>query len=208
MNVECLKTTDPKIAVEAGLLCTDSEHRLDSYDPEEFLTKLIKAGHLSVIEHLSYSFKITGITRALLQELARHRLISLSVKSTRWALKKFAKKIPHYRPNYVTENKEQLQILKELDDISEHLNFLIIKGSEAGIPNDIMKYYIQESMCVDLMLSLNARELRHMCSLRTSKSALAEFQNLCLKMFESLPSEHRFILQDIFLELHEKRWQC
>ena len=46
-----------------------------------------KFKHASTLEHLHYNFYIKGISRALLQELARHRMASLSVKSTRYNLK-------------------------------------------------------------------------------------------------------------------------
>ena len=46
-----------------------------------------KYKHSSTLEHLYYNFYIQGISRALLQELARHRIASLSVKSTRYTLK-------------------------------------------------------------------------------------------------------------------------
>lgn len=46
-----------------------------------------KFKHASTLEHLVYNFYIEGVSRALLQELARHRMASLSVKSTRYTLK-------------------------------------------------------------------------------------------------------------------------
>lgn len=46
-----------------------------------------KNRHGSTLEHLFYNFYIAGISRACLQELARHRIASLSVKSTRYTLK-------------------------------------------------------------------------------------------------------------------------
>ena len=50
-----------------------------------------KFKHASTLEHLHYNFYIKGISRALLQELARHRMASLSVKSTRYTLKELKK---------------------------------------------------------------------------------------------------------------------
>jgi len=44
--------------------------------------------HASVLEHISFNFYIKGISRCCLQELARHRMASLSVKSTRYTLNK------------------------------------------------------------------------------------------------------------------------
>jgi hypothetical protein len=46
-----------------------------------------KYRHASILEHVTYNFSIEGISRACLQELARHRMASLSVKSTRYTLK-------------------------------------------------------------------------------------------------------------------------
>lgn len=43
--------------------------------------------HSSILEHISMNFFIDGISRACLQELARHRIASLSVKSSRYTLK-------------------------------------------------------------------------------------------------------------------------
>lgn len=43
--------------------------------------------HGSILEHISFNFFIDGISRACLQELARHRIASLSVKSSRYTLK-------------------------------------------------------------------------------------------------------------------------
>ena len=45
-----------------------------------------KLKHKSTLEHLCYTFYIQGISRALLQELSRHRIASLSVKSSRYTL--------------------------------------------------------------------------------------------------------------------------
>ncbi len=72
----------------AGLTCTDYLYKMITYmrQPKPFINRLLKAGHESVIEHIVYTFRIEGITRGLLQQLARHRLLSLSVQSTRWSL--------------------------------------------------------------------------------------------------------------------------
>ena len=90
MKVTLKYYTPLDIALEAGLICTDSESKIDDYSASEFLGKLVKQGHESVLEHVNYNFLIDGVSRSVLQEIARHRHISLSVKSTRLALKKFA----------------------------------------------------------------------------------------------------------------------
>ena len=73
-------------AVLGALTCTGNEERVKEYEPVKFLTDLAERGHESVIEHINLTFRVEGISRALLQELARHRHISLSVRSTRYTL--------------------------------------------------------------------------------------------------------------------------
>ena len=53
-----------------------------------------KLKHKSVLEQLVYTFDISGVSRALLQELARHRMQSLTVKSTRYTLKELKNEKP------------------------------------------------------------------------------------------------------------------
>ena len=53
-----------------------------------------KHKHSSTLEHLVYSFDIINFSRAVLQELSRHRLASPSVKSTRYTLKELKEELP------------------------------------------------------------------------------------------------------------------
>jgi len=69
---------------------------------------------------------------------------------------------------------------------------------ESGIPNDILKYYIPESLTTKLILTVNARELRHIFNLRTSNRALREFQVLCMYIYNALPEDHRFMYEDVY----------
>lgn len=55
-----------------------------------------KFKHASTLEHLSYNFYIEGVSRALLQELARHRHQNLSVESTRYTMSKSLKHEPSF----------------------------------------------------------------------------------------------------------------
>ena len=47
--------------------------------------------HGSILEHISFNFFIDGISRACLQEVSRHRVASLSVKSSRYTISELRK---------------------------------------------------------------------------------------------------------------------
>ena len=90
MKAELLQHTSLNVCARAIRTCWDSHDKSDNGGEKD--CELIdrvgnKHKHASTLEHLSYTFYISGISRALLQELARHRMASLSVKSTRYTLK-------------------------------------------------------------------------------------------------------------------------
>ncbi len=163
-----------------------------------------KFKHASTLEHLYYNFYIKGISRACLQELARHRLASYSVKSSRYTLKEL-KNLPSFLPvndenlaraeQFVvfTNNKEvDIASLKALENLREILC--------NNVSNDVAKFAMPESYRTELSFSINARSLQNFLSLRTSKSALWEIRALAFSIFNALPEEHRFIFQDCVQE--------
>jgi thymidylate synthase (FAD) len=90
MQVELLHNTPLWVASKAIRKCWASEAKSDNggEKDKELIHRIgNKNKHKSTLEHLVYSFDIDGISRACLQELARHRIASYSVKSSRYTLK-------------------------------------------------------------------------------------------------------------------------
>ena len=79
---ECDISTSDKEAIHCGTKDKELINRVGN-----------KNKHKSTLEHLVYTFDIDGISRACLQELARHRIASYSVKSTRYTLKELKEEI-------------------------------------------------------------------------------------------------------------------
>lgn len=198
--ISILYNTPLDVALLAGLICTDSDNKIEQYDATSFISKLISDGHESVLEHINYSFKIENVSRALLQEMARHRHISLSVQSTRWALRKFSKNASFHSTEKACEqlNDEQSVIIDSLNNKLQELSELLVIATDNKIPNDIVKYYVTEAINTKFILTLNARELRLIFALRTSNRALKEFQDLCHSIYEQIPKEHKFMFSMFF----------
>lgn len=156
-----------------------------------------KLKHASTLEHLFYNFYIKGISRACLQELARHRIASLSVKSTRYTLKEL-KNESEFKPNDF-ENASRYIVLTSnefVDNASinalENLRQILNQNTSL----DIAKYCLPESYKTELSWSINARSLQNFLNLRSSKSALWEIRDLANLIYQNLPQEHKFIYQD------------
>ena len=176
-----------------------------------------KFKHASTLEHLSYTFYLKGISRALLQELARHRMASLSVKSTRYTLKelkeeesftlgmsaaelieKYKNPVEVYNDKHMVRAEKYLVFTGELEvDFSsvaalENLRLVLV----AGISNDRAKYCLPESYRSELTWTINARSLQNFILLRSSKSALWEIKDLSHAVYEAIPQDHKYLFTD------------
>ncbi|MDE6092771.1 MAG: FAD-dependent thymidylate synthase, partial [Ruminococcus sp.] len=84
-------TPDPeRLAATAAKLCyssSDIDSLRDGLTEEKtrsFIDMLVSVGHESVMEHVSFTFGIEGISRACSHQLVRHRIASYSQKSQRY----------------------------------------------------------------------------------------------------------------------------
>ena len=180
-----------RTAAESTLTCHANVGKMsaEDYKPSDTLKNIIKWGHESTLEHIKLSYRVKDLSRACLQELARHRHISLSVESTRHTLKQKIKNgdIKNYLPPTSTVELNQLNYFNSL---AEFLRM------NPDTPNDCLKYVIPECVCTNLVMSANIRELRHIIKVRSAPAALAEFQELTRKLYEVVPDEFKYLLED------------
>ena len=165
--------------------------------------------HSSVIEHLVYSFDIDGVSRALLQEDSRHRIGSMTVKSTRYTLQELKKEEilceplhPYEITNLVTSNPEIFtKYLVFTDNMNVNIQSCVALNNLAylinlGVPNDKAKYCLPEAYKTSYVRTFNARTLQNFFQLRTDKKALWEIQLLAKAMFDALPEEHKPLFEE------------
>ena len=204
MQITLLHYTDLKICSQAIRNCWQSFEKGDNGGEKE--KELIdrvgnKYKHASTLEHLNYTFYIQGISRASLQELARHRIASLSVKSSRYTLKEIKN-----TESFLPLDEKNLKRAEEFLVFTENrlVNEASIRALEnlrlllqENISNDLAKFAMPESYKTELTWSINARNLQTFFHLRSSKSALWEIRNLALAIFDAIPKEHQFIFVDL-----------
>ena len=224
MNVILQQHTSLEICAHAIRTCWQSFNKSDNggEKDKELINRVgNKFKHASTLEHLVYTFFISGISRALLQELSRHRLASLSVKSTRYTLKElkeentftngfnmiqfqnqFKSKDEMYANELVKKSKKYLVFtnIQNVDCASiialENLRIVL----KSGVSNDKAKFCLPESYKTELSWTINARSLQNFIGLRSSKSALWEIRNLANIIYDSLPSDHKYLFEDIIRE--------
>lgn len=203
MQITLLNYTELNVCSHAIRTCWQSFEKSDN-GGEKDKELIYRVGnqfkHASTLEHLHYTFYIQGISRATLQELARHRIASLSVKSTRYTLKEL-KNTESFLPLNVANlaRAEKFLVFTQNEAVDkasvqalENLRLLL----QENISNDFVKFAMPESYKTELTWSINARSLQNFLSLRSSKSALWEIRNLAFALFEALPKEHKFLFKE------------
>lgn len=177
-----------------------------------------KHKHASTAEHLTYSFEITKVTRALLQELSRHRLASPTVKSSRYTLSELKKEDCFLDYSCVTDGEYELATEDALDRAK---NYVKLTGNkhvdtgillaldnlrdlvEMGISNDITKYAMPEAYYTSLSWTINARSLQNFLALRSAPSALLEIRQLAHAIYNALPSDHQFLFSHLMEPIND-----
>ncbi|HEY3284216.1 MAG TPA: FAD-dependent thymidylate synthase [Armatimonadota bacterium] len=102
---------DGQMLVEyAGRMCYQSWANPSGRSNEAYLTNLLEQGHLSVLEHSSATFSISGVSRSLTHELVRHRHLSFSQLSQRYVSEETAAMV---LPPAIAEDPEAVAVWEE-----------------------------------------------------------------------------------------------
>lgn len=164
----------------AGRTCYKSEANITETSATQFVRNLIKRGHESVLEHCSATFKII-CDRGVMAELTRHRHASFSVESTRYCDYKggvkFISPFAQGTLNFVSW--ENLMIQAEL--FYKHLR-------ANGVPPELARSVLPNSLAVEMVVTANLREWRHVLKLRTDAKAhpqMRQVANMILDIFKA-----------------------
>ena len=214
MNVELLNATPLSILVKAIRTCWDSFDKGDNLGEKDLdlIDRVCnKCKHESTMEHIVFSFNIEGLSRLALQELVRHRIASLSVKSTRYTLKELKKE--KYFWNFyeeapvlgaISRSRKYINYPKgqesSYEDINPQLVQLEILRQELnnGLTIDEAKYYLPECYKTNLVWTINARSLKNFLNLRLSKPAHYEIRKLAKKILDLIANtEYKILFKEV-----------
>lgn len=172
MNVQLLRYTlnpDTIAGVAAGI-CYNAK------SPSRALDSAMHGGHYSVLEHAVFTFAIDDVSRVLLAQLTRHRLASFSVQSQRYCGANKQCVIP----NTVDEH----DYVRAFSTVWDAAYSLYEEMVAAGIPEEDARYIIPQGVTCKLIMTMNARELRHFFALRTCNRAQWEIRELADEMLK------------------------
>ena len=182
MQVTLIQHTPNPIETIAQIasICYNS----DPKNPLGLVRHLYRNGHHSVFEHIYFTFKIEGISRACSHQLVRHRHCSFTQRSQRYCDETDAE--------YIIPDG-----IKNIDlwgaDMANAFN-----GYEAqkliGTPAEDARYILPNACATSLYLSCNLRELIHICNERLCSRAQWEIRDLVKEMVALVDPELQFML--------------
>lgn len=169
-------------------LINDFCHKQNEQGIESFVRSLIKAGHESVLEHVSYTFFIEGISRNCSHQVVRHRIASVSQYSHRGVDDKLEMIIP-----------EQIsgELLDRWQKLCNEASQLYVDCHEEGVNWDEARYILPTGMTTSLVWTINVRSLRNFLKLRLSASASNEIRELANKILEIVMEEDSVFFEDV-----------
>jgi len=180
-------TPEPERTVAAAaklstsqLSAAELKETLTPVQIDKLLSHLISAGHLSPFEHASFTFVIDGISRACSHQLVRHRLASYTQQSQRYVA---LKSLEYVTPPTIAAKAD---LKAKYNDMVQQAHKLYTEMVDAGVPAEDARYVLPNAMETKIVMSMNARELMHACSLRLCLKAQWEIVDLFQRIKEEV----------------------
>ena len=181
MKVTLVQATPYPVETIAKIasICYDS----DPKNPMALVKHLYAGGHHSVFEHIYFTFKIEGISRACSHQLVRHRHCSFTQRSQR----------------YCSEDGFEYIIPDTIPEVDMEYCMTRTKGwyhelQAGGTPNEDARYVLPNACATSLYLSCNLRELIHMANERLCVRAQWEIRELVRQMCKLVDPQLQFML--------------
>ncbi len=185
------------LAEFAGRACYESWHKPNPSTATNagYLRHILEVGHLSVLEHGSVTFYLTGVSRSLTHELIRHRHFSYSQLSQRYVPGSDAAMV---EPDVIADDPELHAKFVDATAASLQAYTELLEGLEkkfADVPNATLrrKQARQAARAVlpnatetRIVVTGNYRAWRHFVAMRASEHADVEIRQLAVACLREL----------------------
>ncbi|MDD3024037.1 MAG: FAD-dependent thymidylate synthase [Syntrophomonadaceae bacterium] len=152
-------------------VCYKSEGQMTEQGDPDFLKRIIKSGHESIIEHEKITLMFI-IDRGISHEIVRHRAgAAYSQESTRYcnySKDKFSNEISVIDPYFFRDDPQAYKLWMDSCQTAESSYMNLLK---AGRSPQEARSVLPNSLKTEIVVSYNMREWRHFLRLRCDKAA-------------------------------------
>ena len=179
-----------------GRVCYKSEGKIKEGSAEKFVAAIIRNGHESVIEHVSFTVKFI-VDRGISHEIVRHRLASYSQESTRYcnySKGDFNGEITVIEPCFLVPGTEGYDMWYRACQMAEQYYFSML---DWGCSPQEARAVLPNSLKTELVMTANIREWRHFLKLRTSPAAHPQMREVAKLLLKELKTKIPVVFDDI-----------
>lgn len=188
MKVRLIQSTNNMVSViyTAATTCYNPGSPIDkalqakimiNKDKLKLIEQCIKSGHHSVLEHGVFTFAIEGISRACSHQLVRHRHCSYSQQSQRYV--SMADGFACVVPKSIAKQETTQDIF---DSAMIQLKAAYLELINSGVKPEDARSILPNACCTNIVVTMNLRELIHICNERLCTKAQSEIRMLVHKM--------------------------
>ena len=173
----------------------DLDEGVAQKDQSKFINRLMEMGHLSTVEHASFTFGIEGVSRSLLAQITRHRIASFSVQSQRYvALGDDENGFDYIMPPAIEAlgEADAAEYRRQMDLINGWYQAWRRKLGTGEKSNEDARFVLPNAAATRMLVTMNARELQHFLGLRCCSRAQWEIRAVAWQMlalaYEAAPA--------------------
>lgn len=149
---------------------------------EKIIRRVVGYGHVSVIEHASFTFAVQGVSRSLTHQLVRHRLASYTQQSQRYVKIRADKDDWYVVPKTCDTIEKQKKFKERMREIVKYYEDAIADG----MPPEDARFYLPNATKTNITITMNARELLHFFGYRCCARAQWEIRELANEMLKQV----------------------
>lgn len=155
----------------------------------DLVQRCIRSGHTSVLEHVSFTFAISGVSRALSHQLVRHRIASYSQQSQRYVKMDDIEYV--CPPSLMDETSANRAYFLDSLERSAHAYRSMISD---GVPAEDARFVLPAAVSTNIVMTMNCRELLKFIEDRRCRKAQWEIRRLA----NIIQSELVMVLPEVF----------
>lgn len=179
--------------------CYKSEDRISEGSAAEFIKRLIKMGHHSVLEHSSISVRFI-CDRGVSHELVRHRLCSFSQESTRYCNysgSKFGQEITFIRPVFWKKGSLMYKTWEgAMKEAEKAYLYLLNNGASPQEARSVLP----NSLKTDIVVTANLRQWRLVFGQRCASAAHPQMRQSMLPVLEAFHVLYPVFFEDQYMD--------
>ena len=173
-----------------------------------YLRHILEVGHLSVLEHGSVTFYLTGVSRSLTHELIRHRHFSYSQLSQRYVPERNAQMVepdviaadPELHARFVEATEALLraytELLEGLEKKFADVSNATLRRKQA---RQAARAVLPNATETRIVVTGNYRAWRHFIAMRATEGADIEIRALAIECLRQLKNAAANVFEDFVI---------